>query len=54
MDEQKAIVAYIASETRKIDELKTATENTINLLKERRSALISEAVTGRLDIGAFV
>lgn len=54
LDEQKAIVAYISTETRKIEELKSATVNTISLLKERRSALISEAVIGKLDIGAFV
>jgi type I restriction enzyme S subunit len=53
LDEQKAIVSYISTETRKIEELKSATENTIKLLKERRSALISEAVTGKLDIGVL-
>lgn len=50
--EQHAIVAYIARETAKLDAIRTATERTIALLKERRSALIAAAVTGQLDVGA--
>ena len=47
--EQLDIVEQIESETRKFDELITATSQTIALLQERRSALISAAVTGRID-----
>ncbi len=47
-NEQQEILNYLNVETSKIDELKVATENTIELLKERRSALISEAVTGKM------
>ena len=54
INEQNDIVEFILYETSKIKELILATEVTMNLLKERRSALISEAVTGKLDIGAFV
>jgi len=50
MAEQEAIVEYIRIETRKIDAMKAATQATIDLLKERRSALIAAAVTGRLDL----
>jgi type I restriction enzyme S subunit len=50
VDEQLAIVSYIAAETAKLDALRSATERTIALLKERRAALIAEAVTGRLDV----
>ena len=32
--------------------MRAATERTIALLKERRSALIAAAVTGQLDVGA--
>jgi type I restriction enzyme S subunit len=46
--EQRAIVAHIASETGKIDALRAATDRTIALLKERRAALITAAVTGQL------
>ena len=50
--EQRAIVAHIASETRKLDDLRAATGKTMDLLKERRAALIAAAVTGRIDIRA--
>lgn len=50
LDEQKQIVARIAEERVKIDKLATATERSIGLLKERRSALIAAAVTGQIDI----
>lgn len=49
--EQRSIVAHITRETAKIDAVRTATERTIALLKERRSALIAAAVTGQLDVG---
>jgi type I restriction enzyme S subunit len=49
-NEQKEILNYLNDETTKIDALKVATENTIELLKERRSALISEAVMGKLKV----
>ena len=48
LGEQRAIVAHMAKETAKLDELRAATEHTIALLKERRAALISAAVTGRM------
>lgn len=48
--EQHAIVAHIATETAKLDSLREATERTIELLKERRTALIAAAVTGKLDV----
>jgi type I restriction enzyme, S subunit len=47
--EQHAIVAHITTETAKLDALRSATERTIALLKERRAALIAAAVTGKLD-----
>lgn len=48
--EQRAIVAHIAKETAKLDALRSATERTILLLKERRAALIASAVTGKIDV----
>lgn len=50
LDEQGQIVARIADERAKIDKLVKATERSITLLKERRSALIAAAVTGQIDI----
>jgi restriction endonuclease S subunit len=51
-NEQRAIVEHTARETAKLDAVRAATERTIALLKERRSALIAAAVTGQLDVGA--
>ena len=42
----------IATNARAIDNVRAATERTISLLKERRSALIAAAVTGQLDVGS--
>lgn len=50
LDQQEKIVARVAEERTKIDKLATATERSITLLKERRSALIAAAVTGQIDI----
>lgn len=52
LEEQRAIVAHIAAETAKLDAMRAATERTVALLKERRSALIAAAVTGRIDVGS--
>ena len=50
LDEQTAIVAYLARESAKIDSLLAESERSIELLKERRTALISAAVTGKIDV----
>jgi type I restriction enzyme, S subunit len=48
--EQKAISDFLNHQTTQIDTLITETEKTISLLQERRSALISAAVTGKMDV----
>jgi type I restriction enzyme, S subunit len=48
--EQHAIVAHLDEKCGKIDQLKAKAERAIELLKERRSALISAAVTGKIDV----
>jgi type I restriction enzyme S subunit len=48
--EQQSIVAFLDTETIKLDALKAEAMRTIELLKERRSALISAAVTGKIDV----
>ncbi|MCA3274023.1 MAG: restriction endonuclease subunit S [Roseomonas sp.] len=50
LPEQDAILEAVQAETTKIDRLCAATEHSITLLKERRSALIAAAVTGQIDI----
>jgi type I restriction enzyme S subunit len=52
LDEQRAIVGHLTRETATLDAVRAATERTIALLKERRSALIASAVTGQLNMGA--
>ncbi|MBI4677162.1 MAG: restriction endonuclease subunit S [Elusimicrobia bacterium] len=48
-DEQKAIVSFLDRETAKLDALIAKKERLIELLEEKRSALISHAVTKGLD-----
>ncbi|EFC0649503.1 restriction endonuclease subunit S [Escherichia coli] len=48
--EQERIVVYLDSQTTKIDILIDKQLQQIELLKERRSALISAAVTGKIDL----
>lgn len=49
-EEQVAIASHIAMETAKLDTLRAATERTIALIKERRTALIVAAVTGQMPV----
>lgn len=49
-DTQDALVAQSAAETAKIDRLIIEAERFIELSKERRSALITAAVTGQIDV----
>lgn len=49
LEEQQAIVAYISHETAKIDRLIEKQQQLIELLKEKRQAVISHAVTKGLD-----
>ena len=49
-DEQKQIVYFIEEKTSKIDELITKATKAIDLLKEKKTALISAAVTGKIDV----
>ena len=48
--EQTAIAAFLDRETAKIDALTAEATRAIDLLKERRTALISAAVTGKIDV----
>ena len=48
--EQRKIADYLDRETKKIDALVETCETAIGLLKERRTALISAAVTGNIDV----
>ena len=50
LPEQKAIAAFLDRETNKIDSLIAEARRGIDLLQERRSALITAAVTGKIDV----
>ena len=54
LPEQHAIAAFLDRETARIDALVAEAEHAITLLQERRSALISAAVTGQIDVRAAV
>ncbi len=49
-EEQKAIIARLDTETAKLDTLTAEAQRAIDLLQERRTALISAAVTGQIDM----
>ncbi len=49
VDEQRAVVAFLDRETARIDALVAKKERLIELLQEKRSALITRAVTKGLD-----
>ncbi len=50
IEEQKIILIYIDKITTKIDNLITKSTKAIDLLKEKRTALVSSAVTGKIDV----
>ncbi len=52
--EQTSIATFIDRETAKIDALTADAQRAIDLLQERRTALISAAVTGQIDVRAAV
>ena len=50
IEEQLRIANYISQKNKKFDLLMNNTEKQIGLLQERRAALISAAVTGKIDV----
>ena len=50
IEEQKEIVAYIEKNTNRISDLVNKYNKEIELLKEYKTALISEVVTGKVDV----
>jgi len=49
-NEQTAIAAFLATESNKFDTLTAEAQRAIDLLQERRTGLISAAVTGQIDV----
>lgn len=54
LKEQREIVAFIENETAAIDPMMAEAERATALLKERRAALISAAVAGKIDVRGLV
>lgn len=52
--EQTAIAAFLDSTMARIDSLIAESATAINLLRERRAALISAAVTGKIDVCGLI
>ena len=50
IDEQNIITDYIENKNREIDQLISKTHEEIKLLNEYKTALISEVVTGKVDV----
>ena len=50
LSEQVAIARFLENETAKFDNLTAEAQRAIDLLQERRTALISAAVTGQIDV----
>jgi type I restriction enzyme S subunit len=50
IDEQRQIVSYLLGQLEKLDLLTDQAECAVTLLQERRTALISAAVTGQIDV----
>ncbi len=50
LSEQFQIAAFLDHKTRQIDEHRSTEEQSIKLLKEYRQSLISEVVTGKIDV----
>ena len=50
LEEQRAIIDFISSASEKLDALSAEAQCAAELLKERRVALISAAVTGKIDV----
>ncbi len=54
LEEQEQIVNYLDNKTSKMDKLIEKANKSIELLKEKRTALISAAVTGKIDVRELV
>ncbi|RXH35554.1 restriction endonuclease subunit S [Bradyrhizobium zhanjiangense] len=54
LDEQSVIVNWITEEVKHFPPIERAIQTQIELLRERRSALISAAVTGKIDVRGLV
>jgi type I restriction enzyme S subunit len=52
-EEQQAVASYLDSETSKLDARIAKRRRQIELLQEYKQALITDAVTGKIDVRGF-
>jgi type I restriction enzyme S subunit len=50
LPEQRVIVQQVGSRTAKVDQLIEKAREVVEMLQEYRSALITDAVTGKIDV----
>ena len=50
LDEQRAIAVFLDQETTRLDALASQVERAVERLEEHRTALITAAVTGKIDV----
>ena len=50
LEEQLEIISYLDKQLVMFDEMMLKAESAIQLMQERRTALISSAVTGKIDV----
>ena len=50
MDEQKQIINHIETKTSKLDKIIKQIKKEINLIKEYKTSLINEVVTGKIKV----
>lgn len=53
IEEQQAIVDYVKQKLKQFSQLQAEAERAIELLQERRTAVISAAVTGKIDVRKY-
>jgi type I restriction enzyme S subunit len=54
INEQEEIVEHLQGETARLEGMSASVQQAVALLQERRSALISAAVTGQIDVRGLV
>ncbi len=54
IDEQKEIAAYLDEKCTKIDKLRAGLQDEIKFVEELRTRIISDVVTGKLDVRELV
>ena len=54
LSEQQAIADYLDRKTAEIDDLISGIQESIHQLKSYRQSLISEAVTGKIDVRGVI